>query len=133
MPPGAVVLIVSKGDEELVRIEGYRTWHFPRDEWGAYAGHYPSSSVEAIVHLRQLYAEGARFLVFPATAAWWLDHYRELADLLNSAHRVTATVDGVCVVYELCQSAAFDAFLSMDEDRRIDRPARTTRRHSRVS
>ena len=116
MPPGAVVLIVSKGDEELVRIDGYRTWHFPRDEWGAYAGHHPSSSVEAMVHLRQLYAEGARFLVFPATAAWWLDHYRELADHLNSAHRATATVDGVCVVYELCRSAAFDAFLSMDEN-----------------
>jgi hypothetical protein len=30
VPPGAVVLIVSKGDEELVRIEGYRAWHFPR-------------------------------------------------------------------------------------------------------
>jgi hypothetical protein len=111
-----VVLIVSKGDEDLVRIDGYRAWHFPRDEWGAYAGHYPSSSVEAIVHLRQLYAAGARFLVFPATAAWWLDHYRELADLLNSAHRVTASVDGVCVVYELRQSTAFDAFLSMDEN-----------------
>jgi hypothetical protein len=116
VPPGAVVLIASKGDEDLVRIEGYRAWHFPRDEWGAYAGHYPASSVEAIVHLRHLYAQGARFLVFPATAAWWLDHYRELADLLNSAHRLTASVDGVCVIYELCQSAAFDAFLSMDEN-----------------
>ena len=65
VPPGAVVLIASKGDEDLVRIDGYRAWHFPRDEWGSYAGHHPASSVEAIVHLRQLYAQGARYLVFP--------------------------------------------------------------------
>ena len=71
-----------------MRIDGLRAWHFPRDEWGSYAGHHPASSVEAIVHLRQLYAQGARYLVFPATAAWWLEHYRELADLLDSAHEL---------------------------------------------
>ena len=46
--PAPVVLIASKGDEDLVRVEGYRGWHFPRDEWGSYAGHHPASSVEAI-------------------------------------------------------------------------------------
>ena len=114
VPPGAVVLIASKGDEDLVQIEGLRAWHFPRDEWGSYAGHHPASSVEAIVHLRHLFAQGARYLVFPATAAWWLEHYRELADLLDSAHELKLSHDGVCVVYELRESAAFDAFAAMD-------------------
>src|SRR5262245_51083889 len=98
VPPGAVVLIASKGDEDLVRIDGLRAWHFPRDEWGSYAGHHPASSLEAIVHLRQLYAQGARYLVFPATSGWWLEHYRELADLLDSAHERRLANDGVCAI-----------------------------------
>jgi len=114
VPPGAVVLIATKGDEDLVQIEGVRAWHFPRDEWGSYAGHHPASSVEALVHLRHLFAQGARYLVFPATAAWWLEHYRELADLLDSAHELKMARDGVCVIYELRESAAFEAFAAMD-------------------
>ena len=114
VPPGAVVLVVSKGDEDLVRVEGYRGWHFPRDEWGSYAGHHPGSSAEAIGHLRHLYGLGARYLVIPASAAWWLDHYRELADVLASAHRQVVSLEGVCIIYELVESVAFDAFKSTD-------------------
>jgi len=113
VPPGAVVLIASKGDEALVRVDGVRGWHFPRDEWGSYAGQYPASSLEGIVHLRHLYAQGARYLVFPATAAWWLEHYRELADFLDSAHELRLSREGVCVVYELRESPEFDAFAAM--------------------
>ena len=114
VPAGAVVLIASKGDPELVRIDGVRAWHFPRDEWGSYAGHHPASSVEAIVHLRHLFSQGARYLVFPETSAWWLSHYRELADLLESAHELTLSRDGVCIIYQLRESEAFDAFAAMD-------------------
>ena len=114
VPAGAVVLIASKGDPELVRIDGVRAWHFPRDEWGSYAGHHPASSVEAIVHLRHLFAQGARYLVFPETSAWWLSHYRELGDLLESAHELKMSREGVCVVYQLRDSEAFDAFAAMD-------------------
>ena len=115
VPEGSVVLIVSKGDEDLLRMDGYRTWHFPRDEWGTYAGHHPSTSAEAIGHLRQLYGQGAQYLVFPATAAWWLDHYRELADHLATAHSLVASEEGVCAIYELRPSAVFDAFASFEE------------------
>jgi hypothetical protein len=114
VPAGAVVLIASKGDPELLRIDGVRAWHFPRDEWGSYAGHHPASSVEAIVHLRHLFSQGARYLVFPETAVWWLSHYRELADLLESAHELKLSREGVCVVYQLRESEAFDAFAAMD-------------------
>jgi hypothetical protein len=114
VPAGAVVLIVSKGDPDLLRIDGVRAWHFPRDEWGSYAGHHPASSVEAIVHLRHLFSQGARYLVFPETSVWWLSHYRELADLLESAHELKMSREGVCVVYQLRESEAFDAFAAMD-------------------
>ncbi len=115
IPSGSVVLVASKGDEELVRLEGYRAWHFPRDEWGAYAGHHPASSVEAVTHLHHLYSQGARYLVFPSTATWWLEHYRELAGVLDAEHRLVVSIDGVCVIYELQQSATVDAYLSEGE------------------
>jgi hypothetical protein len=115
VPEGALVLLVSKGDEDLLRIDGYRVWHFPRDEWGSYAGHHPGTSVEALAHLRHLYTQGARYLVFPDTAAWWLDHYRDLADHLDSLHSLTYSKDGVCVIYELRDSPAFAAFAAIDD------------------
>jgi hypothetical protein len=115
VPEGAIVLVVSRGDEDLLRIDGYRVWHFPRDEWGAYAGHHPGTSAEALAHLRHLYAEGARYLVFPETAAWWLDHYSDLAEHLDSQHALTVSKDGVCVIYELRDSPAFAACASIDD------------------
>lgn len=114
VPPGAVVLVVSKGDEDLVRIEGVRAWHFPRDEWGAYAGHHPGTSLEALIHLRRLYEQGARYLVFPATASWWLEHYRDMADLLDTVHELRSSPGDACVIYELCESEEFEAFAAMD-------------------
>jgi hypothetical protein len=114
IPPGATVLIASKGDEEIVRVPGYKAWHFPRDEWGDYAGHHPATSTEALVHLRQLYTLGARYLVFPATSAWWLDYYKELAEHLAASHAVVAWQDGVSVIYRLCESPAFDALAAVE-------------------
>src|SRR5262245_26226480 len=82
LPADATVLVVSKGDEELLRL-GCRAWHFPRDERGGYAGHYPADGAAAVAHLEALRAAGAGYLLLPATALWWLDHYRELADHLR--------------------------------------------------
>ena len=107
---GSVVAFVSRGDEDLVHIEGYRGWHFPRGEAAEYAGHHPATSVEALVHLRHLYSQGARYLVFPATATWWLEHYQDLAEHLDSDHACLFRRPDVCVIYELRQSTAFDAF-----------------------
>jgi hypothetical protein len=116
LPAGAVVLLASKGDDRLIRINGYRAWHFPRHETGVYAGHHPSTSVEALIHVRHLYERGAQYLVFPWTARWWLDHYEELADHLNHAHQLVATEDGVCIIYRLVASDAFAAFARPDGD-----------------
>lgn len=105
VPRGSVVLIASKGDEELLRIQGYRAWHFPQNLAGVYAGHHPANSGEAIAHLRRLQSKGAEYLVLPWTARWWLEHYREFATHLNTVHELTVSADGVCVIYELRESA----------------------------
>ena len=118
VPPGSAVLIASKGDEDLIHLEGYRAWHFPQTETGVYAGHYPADSAEAIAHLRQLHVRGAQYLVFPWIARWWLEHYGDLATHLNTVHELTVSEDGVCVIYELDESVVSDA----------DRQARETDR-----
>jgi hypothetical protein len=87
VPRGAKVLVVSRGDDELVTFEGRTGWHFPRTESGVYAGHHPADSDEAIARLDSARKAGARFLVIPTTSAWWLDHYREFARYLERRGR----------------------------------------------
>lgn len=86
LPQGAHVLIVSRGDEEIVDLPGRRGAHFPQDADGTYAGHHPADSAEAIAYLDALRARGAEYLVVPATSLWWLEHYEELARHLDREH-----------------------------------------------
>ena len=56
---------------------------------GGEADYYPSDSTEAIAQLERL-REGAGFLLFPATAFWWLEHYTEFEEHLESRYRKVA-------------------------------------------
>jgi len=101
VPPGATVIVVSKGDDGLLPVDGCQAWHFPQTEDGAYAGHYPANSAEAIAHLETLRAKGGELLLFPATALWWLDHYAELKDHLEHRYRRVVQQDDTCLIYSL--------------------------------
>jgi GT2 family glycosyltransferase/glycosyltransferase involved in cell wall biosynthesis len=100
VPTGAAVAVVSKGDEELLRLDGRRGWHFPQVAGGTYAGHYPATSDEAVAQVEELRRHGAAWLVFPATAYWWLDHYGGLERHLEMRHR-RVFADETCIVYRL--------------------------------
>jgi GT2 family glycosyltransferase len=91
-PPGATVVVVSKGDDELLRFTDRRGWHFPQSEDGAYAGHYPADSDACILELERLRRRGADFLLIPETARWWLQHYTRFAEHIT--HHYTVRVDG---------------------------------------
>jgi len=104
-PVNSIVAVVSKGDPELVRLPGRRGWHFPQRHDGIYAGHYPADSSAAIGHLAQLRAKGAQYLLFPATAFWWMEHYRQFAEHLESRHAVVHN-DDTCMLYALAASGA---------------------------
>jgi GT2 family glycosyltransferase len=100
VPPLAIVLVVSKGDDELLQLAGRTAWHFPQGEDGSYAGYHPADSVAAIAHLEALRGKGADFLLLPETARWWLEHYAEFAQYLDSCCR-RIRCDDCCLLYEL--------------------------------
>jgi hypothetical protein len=98
--PGARILVVSRGDDELLRFENRVAWHFPRLDNGSYAGYHPASSEAAIEHLEALRGRGARHFLLPSPLFWWRDYYSGLFDHL--AENTTAAWEGeACAIYEL--------------------------------
>ena len=102
LPPDSTVLVVSKGDDELLQLDGQRGWHFPQTEDGAYAGYYPANSAEAIAHLEKLRSKGGEFLLLPSTALWWLEHYGEFKQHLGACYQ-RIWGDEICVMYQLSE------------------------------
>ncbi|HXS48216.1 MAG TPA: glycosyltransferase family 2 protein [Solirubrobacterales bacterium] len=107
VPIGASVLVVSRGDRELVDLGPRVCSHFPQDSVGGYLGHHPGDSAEAIARLEELRAAGAEYLVLPATSSWWLDHYAGFASHLR--RRYPATESDACTIFELGAVAADSA------------------------
>ncbi|MBS1879734.1 MAG: glycosyltransferase family 2 protein [Actinobacteria bacterium] len=99
VPLGADVLVVSRGDRELVALGDRPAGHFPQDPAGRYLGHHPRDSADAIAQLERLRESGAGYLVLPETAYWWLDHYEGFAAHLRE--RYPAAERGVCSIYTL--------------------------------
>ena len=100
LPMDARIIVVSKGDDELLKLGGGRAWHFPRTFDGTYAGHYPADSAAAIAHLQDVCRQGAEYLLFPCTAFWWLDHYQEFRRYLDTRFR-RCWNDERCIIYQL--------------------------------
>lgn len=100
LPPGATVLVVGKGDEELVKLEERKGWHFPQTENGAPLGYHPANSRAAIEHLEELSAKGAEYLLFPNVAFWWLDYYSDFRKHLDT-RRSRIWNDEYCIIYRL--------------------------------
>jgi len=100
VPAKANVAVVSKGDERLVDLPGRDGWHFPQDDQGVWAGHYPADSAAAIAHVEELRRRGAEYIVFPVTSLWWLEHYTGLAEYLEREYRLVRRGEP-CTMYEL--------------------------------
>lgn len=104
-PRGSKVLIITKGDEDMLEAPGRQCWHFPRAVNGLYAGCYPADSREAIAHLRSLQSQGAQYLCVPSTSYWWLEFYERWTAYLQRRHRLAAYQEDVGVVYRLLPSS----------------------------
>ena len=106
IPAGAIALVASKGDERLLAFNGRTGWHFLRNDNGVYAGHHPADSAAAIQAIERLRAAGARYLVIPQVALWWLDHYAGLREHLERRGRLVARNDRTAAIYALARSRA---------------------------
>ena len=100
LPRDGAVVVITKGDDRLIDLEGRTAWHFPQRSDGAYAGHHPADSADALAQLEALRAQGARFLVVPITAFWYFDHYRDFAAYLHAHARVIVD-EAACRVFAL--------------------------------
>lgn len=103
VPDKATVLVVSRGDDELLALENSasRGWHFPQHGKNVYAGYYPANSSEAIAHLEALRAQGAEFLLLPRPSFWWLDYYTEFKAHLNGRYQNLLPQNDTCMIYHL--------------------------------
>lgn len=101
LPETAVAVVISKGDEELLRLgAGRRAWHFPCNEQGQFTGSYPGDSAEAVKHLEEMRKRGAQYLIVPDASRWWLSHYAAFADHLGRYRRVLGD-EAPCVIFDL--------------------------------
>jgi len=103
LPAEASVIVVSKGDDELLQLHGRRGEHFPQNSRGGYAGFYPSGSLSAIAQLESLRYRGADYLLFPATALWWREKYPEFYRHLERRYRLVVEDREACAIFSLRQ------------------------------
>lgn len=101
LPIAARALVVSKGDDDLLALDGRSGKHFPQGPGGVYAGHHPANSAEAIGQLDRLRLQGAEYLIFPASSFWWLDYYTEFRAYLESNCRLMALNEEVGLIFAL--------------------------------
>lgn len=100
VPEGATVLIVDRGDEDLMRIEGRRMRHLPRNPDGSPAWHDPADSADLLEQIARERELGAGYLVIPSASLWWLDQYPGLAEHLERDSRALAR-NGDAALFEL--------------------------------
>lgn len=99
LPPDARVLVVSKGDPELLDLPGCRAAHFPQNGDGQYIGYHPRDSRHAVRHLDEQ-RNDADYLLFPSTSLWWLDYYGGFASHVEKRfERVWS--DSACAIFDL--------------------------------
>jgi GT2 family glycosyltransferase len=101
IPRNSTVLVVTKGDDLLLELPGYEGWHFPRAADGGYAGYHPVDDADVIDQLEGLRGHGATYLVIPAPALWWLDHYGGLSKHLEERYRHITTEPTTAAIYDL--------------------------------
>jgi GT2 family glycosyltransferase len=116
IPEGAVVAVVSRGDDELLQLDRRTGWHFPQTSDGVYTGYYPEDSGVAIAHVEELRAKGADFLLFPEPALWWLSHYTELKQHLKQRYTTVDDSGGACLIFALRRPQTSNAAQSITSD-----------------
>jgi radical SAM protein with 4Fe4S-binding SPASM domain len=99
VPPDATVLVVSKGDDQMLDL-GCDAWHFPASADGAYIGYHPPDGDWVLKELEKARARGADYLLLPATASWWMQQYPEFARHVGDKFPQIVD-DDACAIYAM--------------------------------
>jgi GT2 family glycosyltransferase len=100
IPSEDSVAVVSRGDQALLELPVKSAQHFPQAGDGSFPGFYPENSAEAVAHLEEVKERGASWLVIPRPAFWWLEHYQEFSQHLESTC-LRMVDDEECRIYRL--------------------------------
>jgi hypothetical protein len=95
------VLVISKGDPDVLELEGVDARHFPQGADGSYAGYHPAGSDDAIRHLESLQPTGAGYLLIPGPSLWWLEHYAGFARYLADVGEESFRQADLCAIFRL--------------------------------
>jgi ATP-binding cassette subfamily B protein/subfamily B ATP-binding cassette protein MsbA len=120
LPAEARVLVVSKGDDDLLDL-GHPASHFPQGDDGGYAGHHPADGDAAVAALETQRTDGATHFLLPAESRWWLAHYAELATHLAGSADVVVDDDD-CSVFAFRPPGPDDQDGATDADAVADDP-----------
>ncbi|MDQ1479600.1 MAG: hypothetical protein QOI44_461, partial [Actinomycetota bacterium] len=101
--PWADVLVVANGDADLLELDDVTAQHFPQGPDGQYTGHHPADGEDAVRQLEARRERGARYVLFPRTTTWWLEHFAALREHLES-HATEVGSSDDCRVFELAPS-----------------------------
>jgi hypothetical protein len=115
IPRNATVLVVSRGDDELLRVGPRRALHFPQDEFGRYPGYHPEDSRAAIELLESMRVRGGEYLLLPSTSFWWLDYYEGFRDHLARRYPPAVESDD-CMIFELSPTGVEMTIPDADSD-----------------
>jgi GT2 family glycosyltransferase len=97
---GAVVSVISKGDEQMVRVPCGNARHFPGSEDGAFVWFHPADDDDAISALIHDEQAGLTHLLCPEPAFWWLDHYAGFRRYLAERYEVVPTSSANVLVFQ---------------------------------
>jgi processive 1,2-diacylglycerol beta-glucosyltransferase len=101
LPRESTVLVAGRRDAELPDFGLRRVWPFPQNGEGLRPVHAPADSAAAISQLAASRERGGQYLVVPATAFWWVDHYPDFWSHLDHYYPLLLREDS-CLIYGLC-------------------------------
>lgn len=120
VPAGGSVAVINEGSEEFLKLAGRAARPFSDNG-------RPADSAGAIGQLERLREHGASFLLVPKPAFWWLEHYRDFAQYLETHYSIAGRDSEACVVYDLHRRPAVrDAGLAIKRESAGSRPGRAT-------
>ncbi len=90
VPAGSTLRVFTEGEDSLLKMNGRVARPFPQETDGTYAASRPENDADAIAQFEALRKSGARYVLIPAVAFWWLDSYPEFYRHLQETSRSVA-------------------------------------------